>query len=153
MRRSTQPLSDRGNTSGPAGTEDAVGEQTAGARARGGVIAQTAPGGLAGTNEVVAGANTPTVQAPPASGSLPASGVGPAVEQSGRTPGEAEGETRSPRGSTTTPSGQQALESQRSTVASSRQLPFTGVELPLVALLGMTALAAGVVLRRRPAAR
>ena len=54
---------------------------------------------------------------------------------------------RSPRGSTP------ALESRRSAAASPRQLPFTGADLPLMALLGVTALAAGMVLRRRPAAR
>ena len=42
-------------------------------------------------------------------------------------------------------------DSRNSGATSSRQLPFTGVELPLVALLGAAALAAGALLRRRSA--
>ena len=98
---------------------------------------------------VQTGAGAPAVPALPGSGTVtvPSSGVSPAVEESGRTPVEVEAEAGSPRGSTPLPAV------QRSAAASSRELPFTGADLPLLALLGASALAAGVVLRRRPAAR
>ena len=81
----------------------------------------------------------------PATSLRPASA--PPLRSPDRTPVEAE--ARPARREVRTPPSA----AQRSAAASSRQLPFTGADLPLLALLGATALAAGVVLRRRPAAR
>ena len=100
----------------------------------------------AGTPAAPVQIDTPAGPVQTGTGDVPASGVSPAVEESDRTPVEGEAKAGSPRGSAPTSAA------QRSAAASSRQLPFTGADLPLLALLGASALAAGVVLRRRPAA-
>ena len=133
-----------GNTS-PSAQDDG----SAGPREHGNAIVQTAPGGGPGTGDIAPVPGTPAAPASSAGTPIPGSGVGPSLEQPGRVPAAAGPEALPPGGSMAESAGTSA--SRNSGVTSSRQLPFTGVELPLVALLGAAALAAGALLRRRSA--
>lgn len=128
-------------------------------RGRGIGTAQLAPGRSEETNNALtAGTPAPMVEAPSApvtASPMPGSAVLPGTEGIIHAPRGA-GAPPLPRGSanrpgaTTGPSAPTGVRVRREAGAAvqQRQLPFTGVELPLIIIAGAAALAAGALLRR-----
>ena len=159
----------QGSANGQAGPAGTVGDHTAGANGQstfpsaqaddsGGRRDQgnaTAPSGGAENGAIVAAPATPATQPPSATSPISESRVGPATEQSGRAPVDGGPErllARGPIANEGTSGASRALSAARNSAAmSSRQLPFTGADLPVIALLGAAAVAAGAMLRRRSA--